>query len=122
MIFIYDDYGELMFSRKFMIYEDIAMWAVVKRTRDMSTIQEKQTVNFVINSGRINFNNPLQTVKTLIIQNNNLNTAITDFKPQYILGNKLTLDMIRKQRFRAAMSICFLKTKMLEWQMLVFNL
>ena len=91
MVFIYDDYGELMFSRKFMIYEDIAsVGAVVKRTRDMGTIQEKQTVNFVINSGRINFNNPLETVKTLVIQNNNLYTSITNLKPQYVLGNQLT--------------------------------
>lgn len=91
MVFIYDDYGELVFSRKFMVYEDIAsVGAVVKRTRDMSTIQEKQTVNFVINSGRINFNNPLETVKTLVIQNNNLYTAIANLKPQYVLGNQLT--------------------------------
>ena len=74
-----------------MVYEDIAsVGAVVKRTRDMSTIQEKQTVNFVINSGRINFNNPLETVKTLVIQNNNLYTAIANLKPQYVLGNQLT--------------------------------
>ncbi|WP_115461259.1 type IX secretion system plug protein [Winogradskyella aurantiaca] len=90
MIFIYDDFGELMFSRKFMIYEDIAsVGAVVKRTRDMNTIQERQTVNFVINSGRINFNNPMETVKALVVQNNNLNTAIINLKPQYILGNEL---------------------------------
>jgi len=91
MIYIYDDYGDLMFSRKFMIYEDIAsVGAVVKRTRNMATIQEKQTVNFVINSGRINFNNPLETVRAMVVQNNNLYTAITDLKPQYVLGGQLT--------------------------------
>jgi hypothetical protein len=91
MVFVYDDYGELMFSRKFMVYEDIAsVGAVVKRTRDMNTIQEKQTVNFVINSGRINFNNPMETVKALVVQNNNLYTAIADLKPQFVLGNQLT--------------------------------
>jgi hypothetical protein len=91
MVFVYDDYGDLMFSRKFMIQEDIAnVGVVIRRTRDMATINQKQTVNFVVNSGRISFNNPMETIKTLVVQNNNLNTAISSLKPQYILGNQLT--------------------------------
>lgn len=90
MISIYDDYDELMFSRKFMIYEDLANVGVkVKRSRDVKTIAEKQSVDLVISTNSTNLNNPLETVKTLIIQNNNLNTAISDLKPQYTLGNEL---------------------------------
>ena len=112
MIFIYDDYGELMFSRKFMIYEDLAnVGLVVKRTRDMATIQEKQTVNFVINSGRITFNNPLQTIKTLIIQNNNLNTAISGIKPQYVLGNELTFRYDKETSFWGGNEYLFFENK-----------
>ena len=90
MISIYDDYDELMFSRKFMVYEDIVNVGVkVKRSRDVKVIKEKQSIDLVISSNSINFNNPSETIKTLIIQNNNLNTAITDLKPEYILGNQL---------------------------------
>ncbi len=90
MITIYDDYDEVMFSRKFMIVEDIATVGVqAKRTRNFETINEKQIVNIKINSGSINLNNPLETIKTLIIQNNNLNTAISDLKPQYTIGREL---------------------------------
>lgn len=90
MISIYDDYGELMFSRKFMIYEDLVnVGAKVKRSRDVRVIAEKQSVDIVISTNSINFNNPLETISTLIIQNNNLNTAISDLKPQYTLGNEL---------------------------------
>jgi Type 9 secretion system plug protein 1st domain len=90
MISIYDDYDELMFTRKFMVYEDLVNVGVqVKRSRDVKVIAEKQSVDIVINSNSINFNNPLETIKTLIIQNNNLNTAISDLKPQYTLGNEL---------------------------------
>ena len=90
MISIYDDYDELMFSRKFMIYEDLVnVGASVKRSRDVKVIAEKQSVDIVIATNSINFNNPLETIKTLIIQNNNLNTSINDLKPQYTLGNKL---------------------------------
>jgi hypothetical protein len=90
MISIYDDYDELMFSRKFMIYEDLVnVGAKVKRSRDVTSIAEKQSVDIVISTNSINFNNPLETIKTLVIQNNNLNTAISDLKPQYTLGNEL---------------------------------
>ncbi|MDB9754733.1 DUF5103 domain-containing protein [Winogradskyella sp.] len=90
MISIYDDYDELMFSRKFMIYEDVLkVGTSVKRSRDVKVIAEKQSVDLKIATSRFNFNNPLETVKAVIIQNNNLNTAITDLKPQYTLGNEL---------------------------------
>ncbi len=90
MIFIYDDYDELMFSRKFMIYEDVVnVGAKVKRSRDVKVIAGKQSVDIVVSTNSINFNNPLETIKTLVIQNNNLNTAISDLKPQYTLGNEL---------------------------------
>lgn len=90
MISIYDDYDELMFSRKFMIYEDLVKVGVkIKRARDIRVIAKKQSVNIVIATNNINFNNPLETIKTLVIQNNNLNTAISDLKPQYTLGNQL---------------------------------
>lgn len=90
MISIYDDYNELMFSRKFMIYENTTNVGVkVKRSRDVKSIAEKQSIDMVITTNGTNLNNPLETIKTLVIQNNNLNTAISDLKPQYTLGNEL---------------------------------
>ncbi|MBU2927538.1 DUF5103 domain-containing protein [Winogradskyella psychrotolerans] len=90
MISIYDDYDELMFSRKFMVYEDGANVGIsIKRSRDVKVIAEKQSVDLVITTNGTNLNNPLETIKTVIIQNNNLNTAITNLKPQYTLGNEL---------------------------------
>ena len=90
MISIYDEYDELMFSRKFMIYEDLVNVGVnIKRSRDVKVIDEKQSVDLTISTNSINFNNPLETIKTVIIQNNNLNTSISDLKPQYTLGNEL---------------------------------
>ena len=90
MMKIYDEDGELMFSRKFMIYEDLAQVGVaIKRSRDVRFIHQKQSVDIGINSLNLRFVNPKQTVKVSIIQNNNLKTAITGLKPQYTLGNEL---------------------------------
>ena len=87
---IYDDYGELMFTRKFMIYEELSNVGVsIKRSRDVKYIDSKQSVDFKINSPYLRFINPQQTIKTLVIQNNNLNTAISNLKPQYTIGNEL---------------------------------
>ncbi len=100
MISIYDDYDELMFSRKFMVYEDIVKVGVkVKSSRDVKVIAEKQTIDIVVYDNGINFNNPLETVKTLIIQNNNLYTAISDLKPQYTLGNQLIYKYVNESAF-----------------------
>jgi len=90
MLKIFNDYGELVFSRKFMIYEDLASVGVaIKRSRNVKYITQKQSVDFNISSSSILFNNPKQTVKTVVIQNNNLNTAITNLKPLYTLGRDL---------------------------------
>ena len=87
---IFDDYGDIVFSRKFMVYESLANVGVsIKRSRNVKYIQQKQSVDFKISSPTILFNNPKQTVKVVVIQNNNLNTAITNLKPQYTLGREL---------------------------------
>jgi hypothetical protein len=90
LLSIFDEYGDLMFTRKFMIVEDLAGVGVsIKRYRDVTQIDEKQSVDISISPLNLNFNNPLETVKVLIIQNNNLNTALYNIKPQYVLGNEL---------------------------------
>jgi hypothetical protein len=112
IITIYDDYDEVMFSRKFMVFENLLGVGVqAKRTRDINTIQEKQTLNIKINSNGINFNNPTKTVKTLIIQNNNLNSVISDLKPQYILGNQLQYRYDKESSFWAGNEYLYFESK-----------
>lgn len=90
ILFIYDSNGALVFSRKFMLYEDIAGVGVsIKRARDINVIEKKQRVEILVASNNMQLNNPYQTVKAVIIQNNNLNTAIKNMKPQYTLGSDL---------------------------------
>ena len=87
---ILDDRGTIMFTRKFIVYDDIASVSVaIKRARDLNYINTKQVVNFSVNSPSLLLINPNQNVKSLVLQNNNLNTAITNLKPQYTIGNEL---------------------------------
>ncbi|CAH8283825.1 uncharacterized protein DUF5103 [Mariniflexile fucanivorans] len=90
LLSVFNNYDELVFSRKFMIYEDQTTVGVsIKRARDIQFIEEKQRVEIIITSNNTQINNPTQTVKTVIVQNNNLNTALYNLKPQYTLGNQL---------------------------------
>ncbi|OEK09080.1 DUF5103 domain-containing protein [Flavivirga aquatica] len=90
MLSIYNNDDELVFSRKFMIFEDkVNVGVTIKRSRDIQYIEEKQRVELTISSGNMQLSNPNQTVKAVIIQNNNLNTSITNIKPQYTIGNNL---------------------------------
>ncbi len=90
LLSVYNSNRELVFSRKFMLYDPIArIEANVKRARDISVIDEKQTVNFSINSPDLLLKNPEQNVKVSIIQNYNLKLAIHNLKPQYTIANEL---------------------------------
>jgi hypothetical protein len=108
---IHDSSDNIVFSRKFMIYEDIVTPGIsIKRSRDVSTIDSMQTVDLEIHGGT-KLNNPLQTVKALIIQNRNLNTAIKNIKPQYTIGDKLIYRYINETAFPGGNEYLFFETK-----------
>lgn len=93
---ILNENEEIVFSRKFILYEPLVNVQVnIKRSRDLKYIDTKQVVNFTVGNDLGNreneflFRNPNKSVKTLVIQNNDLHSAITDLKPQYTIGNKL---------------------------------
>ena len=90
MLSIYDDYGDLVFSRKFMVSENIvSVPTFIKRSRDLDDISAKQVVQFVIEASNIRLVNPKENVKVMVLQNSNLNSAITNLKPQYTIGSQL---------------------------------
>jgi len=76
---------EIVFQRKFIIYESIVTVAVnAHKSRDIKNIDTHQTVQFTINTGGLRINNPNEEIKTVILQNNNWQTAITGLKPQFL--------------------------------------
>ncbi|HBK83089.1 MAG TPA: DUF5103 domain-containing protein, partial [Flavobacterium sp.] len=90
MIKIFNDDSELVFSRKFVVYEDIIrIPAVVRKSRTLQTIQSKQNLDFTINLGDAIFQNPKQNIKVSIFQNARWDTAIHNIAPQYTIGNEL---------------------------------
>lgn len=90
IIKILNEDRDVVFSRKFIIYEDIANVRLqVKRGRNISTIESKQNLDFSITSKSLTFQNPLQNVKVLLLQNRQFTTGIKNIAPQYTIGNEL---------------------------------
>ena len=90
IIKILNEDREVVFSRKFIIYEDIANVRLqIKRGRNISTIESKQNLDFSITSKSLTFQNPLQNVKVLLLQNRQFTTRIKNIAPQYTIGNEL---------------------------------
>lgn len=90
LVTIYDENNDVVFSRKFMVYSpQFSIGAQVKRSRDLGYINTKQSLRFFIDGGEQLIINPNRNLKTVLLQNNNLKSAITGIKPQFTLGNKL---------------------------------
>ncbi len=112
IIKIFDDYDHLVFSRKFMVVEPMANVAVqIRRSRDVALINETQSVDFNVTPTTSNFNNPLETIKTTVLQNNNLKTAVHGLKPQYIRGNQLVYRYTNASLFWGGNEYLFFENK-----------
>lgn len=90
IIKILNEDREVVFSRKFILYEEQSTVAAqVKRSRNLSNINYMQNLEFTILSNDIAFQTPLQNVRVLLLQNGDFNTAIKNIPPQYTIGNQL---------------------------------
>lgn len=90
MLKILDDSREVVFSRKFILYEDrVNVPIQIKRARTISGLVNKHNLEFSITSNSIAFQNPLKNVKVVLMQNGQWNTAIKNIAPQFTVGNDL---------------------------------
>lgn len=90
LIKILNEDKELVFSRKLILFEDIVNVPVqVRRARNISIIKEKQNLEFSILSPNLQFQNPTQNVKVLLLKNGEFSTSISNIKPMYTIGNDL---------------------------------
>ncbi|TMU50854.1 DUF5103 domain-containing protein [Flagellimonas algicola] len=87
---IYNMYGELQFSRRFVVYKDLVrVGGTIKRSRDFQYLNTKQVVQFRINTAGFPVVNPKKEVKVAIIQNHFWPTALYNIQPQFTLGTEL---------------------------------
>jgi hypothetical protein len=109
---ILNDDKEVVFSKKFVLYEElVSVPTQVKRARDLSVYNQKQNLEFSIRSTSINFQSPLTNVKVLLLQNGKFNTGITNVKPQFTLGNDLIYKYDKETQFWGGNEFLFFENK-----------
>jgi len=112
IIKILDEYGEELFRRKFILYENlVSVQTEIKRSRDIEFINEKQVVNFEINPVNIQLINPNNTVKVKVFKNNELNNSIDNIKPQYKIGRNLIYKQDKELSFWGGNEYLFFENK-----------
>jgi hypothetical protein len=71
----------------------------VIRGRNTTAENQQQTVQFTVNYNANEIRNPSQEIKTIILQNNNWETAIFDLNPQFFKNNQLVYKYYDKSNF-----------------------
>jgi hypothetical protein len=109
---ILDENKEVVFSRKFMLYEDLVSVPIqVKRARTVTNLEYKHNLEFSIRSNTITFQNPLKNVKVALLQNGQWNNAIKNIVPQYTIGNDLIYKYDTQTQFWAGNEFLFFDNK-----------
>lgn len=109
---VLDSDDEVIFTRRFTLYESIAVVGVnVTRSRTTNSLNQEQTVNFVVNHPTIKLNMPNQEIHVAILQNQNWNTSITDIQPQFFKPGQLIYRYMEKINFAGGNEYLFYDNK-----------
>lgn len=112
VISILNEDQEVVFARKFIIYEPLVSVPMqVKRARNVKDVDFKHNLDFAVRSNAITFQSPLQNVKVLLLQNGKFNNAISNIKPMYTIGNDLIYKYDRETQFWAGNEYLFFENK-----------
>jgi len=112
VIKILNEDREVVFSRRFIVYEELVSVPMqVKRARDVKDLAYKHNIDFSIKSTTIQFQSPLSNVKVLLLQNGQLNTGITNIKPMYTIGNDLIYKYNSETQFWAGNEFRYFENK-----------
>ena len=100
LISVINDYDEVVFSRKLVLYENETTAAVnVSRSRNTKTINTQQTVEFTVNHPNLRINNPSQEINVVILKNENWNEKIIYLQPTFFKQNQLQYTYTNQTNF-----------------------
>ena len=109
---ILNDSKDVVFSRKFILHEDLVTVPIqVKRARTVSNIETKHNLEFAVKSNTIIFQNPLKNVKVVLMQNGKFDSAIKNVLPQYTIGNDLIYKYDTETQFWAGNEFLYFENK-----------
>jgi hypothetical protein len=112
IISVLNESKEVVFSRKFIIYEELVSVPLqIKRARTNPDLPFKHNLDFAIRTSAMTFQSPLTNIKVLLLQNGRLDNAITNIKPMYTIGNDLIYKYDSETQFWAGNEYLFFENK-----------
>ena len=112
LISILDEYNNVIFSRRFIIYEPkVIVGVTAHRSRDISFINEKHNVEFIINHQNLLLNNPNEEIKVAVYQNGDWNSVLKNIRPKYIRGSQLLYNYVDEISYWAGNEFLYFDTK-----------
>lgn len=112
IVSVLNDSKEVVFSRKFIIYEEfVSVPMQIKRARTNPDLPFKHNLDFAIRSSAMTFQSPLTNIKVMLLQNGRLDNAITNIKPMYTIGNDLIYKYDSETQFWAGNEYLFFENK-----------
>lgn len=112
MLEIYDATDQLMFSRKFLLYEDRSKVDLgVYPTQDLTTFATHQNLQFSITTLGFRVRNVEKDLRVWMLQNDQWDSAKQAPPPQYINGNKMHYRYDTQTQFDGGNEFLFFDTK-----------
>lgn len=112
LVSIFNSAKELVFTKKFIVYEELVDVPMqVKRARNVADNRYKHNLEFSITSKEILFQNPVQNIKVILLQNGKWENAIVNVKPQYTIGNDLIFRYDKETQFFAGNEYLYFDNK-----------
>ncbi len=100
LISVLDSYDNVIFSRKFVYYEELTNVGVaVSRSRNTKTLDTQQTLEFFVSHPKLRINNPQQELNIVLIKNENWGNTITNLQPTFFQQNLLKYTYSNKTNF-----------------------
>ena len=112
LISVLDQYGEVLFTRRFIYYQPrVNVSVTAHRSTNASFINEKHSIQFVINHQNLLLNDPNQEIKVDVYQNHDWNSVIKGIKPKYIRGTQLLYNYVDEISYWAGNEFLYFDTK-----------
>ena len=109
---IFDQKNDIVFSRKFLIYEKkTKINSIISSSNNLKNFNSHQNIKFSVSPVNLKFKNPKEDIKIVILQNYQWNSLVKDIKPIFIINDELQFNDNIKLEFEGGNEFYFFDTK-----------
>lgn len=112
LITVLDEFGNPVFNRRFIIYQErVNVGVTAHRSTDPANINEKHSIQFVINHPNLVLNDPAREIKVDVYQNYDWNSVIKNLRPKFVRNQQLLYNYVDGISYWANNEFLYFDTK-----------